>query len=745
MSNVDLLRALPTADPFFLLTTISIRSPLRLVARFARIATGSLRFFLLLLFLLGLPFAAVDLRAETILPPGFEQANPFVSARWRLVSGTPTVEELMALSVAELEKVGPPLRDGSPGVGQDPSFGYTKQSLVLVLKLDNRSGRSDFFLQTGLPRHEYTLLVSRQPDGQRLVREAGAAFPFEARPVPAMRATFDVWLPPGKSELRLIMRSRDTLAPVLRLMSPQAFYAAQNRDHLWHGALFGVLLIIGAYNFLIFFSTRERVYAYYTLLTLAACLYFSNISGYSFRFLWPQFPTWALHSAIHTVGLYVFALLLFARKFLGLSERLPVSNHSLHVLQWLAPVVSVLSWYLPFGPVASIMVVLVLMSLLLLLLSALRLVIQRAREAYFFVGAFFLFLAGAVTFALRAVGVLPLNFVTFHGVELGSVAELLLLSLALADRLRTLQDQVRARMMELQIAYRRMGESERRYRHLVEGTSDIIFSLNENLEIETLSSAFYKVVGLSSRDWIGRPFSDLLYVNTGERSIEHIVAAEKLRLLVEGQSVFFRAEWRTKRGEPRMLSVSMEPVALETEVVYFGRATSQGSDELLPFLVLETRRYLISNYFSIGELIGDSLSAGLEKYGGPEVAHQVRLGLREILVNAIEHGSLSITYEQKSAALEAGSYFDLLQERQNDPRYRDRMVSIDYALNSKRAYYRITDEGAGFDHRKMLARDIDEINATSAPHGRGLMLTRNYFDVVRYNERGNQVVLIRQL
>ncbi len=52
--------------------------------------------------------------------------------------------------------------------------------------------------------------------------------------------------------------------------------------------------------------------------------------------------------------------------------------------------------------------------------------------------------------------------------------------------------------------------SERRYRNLVEKSQDIIFTLSREGIITSLNPAFEKCTGWSSRDWLHRPFSDLL-------------------------------------------------------------------------------------------------------------------------------------------------------------------------------------------------------------------------------------------
>ncbi|MCH5690178.1 7TM-DISM domain-containing protein [Niabella sp. W65] len=51
--------------------------------------------------------------------------------------------------------------------------------------------------------------------------------------------------------------------------------------------------------------------------------------------------------------------------------------------------------------------------------------------------AWSIFLCSVIVFVLRNVGILPYNYLTFYALQIGSAAEAVLLSLALADRINT--------------------------------------------------------------------------------------------------------------------------------------------------------------------------------------------------------------------------------------------------------------------------------------------------------------------
>jgi anti-sigma regulatory factor (Ser/Thr protein kinase) len=117
----------------------------------------------------------------------------------------------------------------------------------------------------------------------------------------------------------------------------------------------------------------------------------------------------------------------------------------------------------------------------------------------------------------------------------------------------------------------------------------------------------------------------------------------------------------------------------------------------------------------------------------------LRLGLHELLINAIEHGNLGISYEDKSLALQNGvdSLRALYEERLQDPRIRARRVTVDFLYNGAVLQWVIIDEGNGFDFQK-LRDPFDEQNV-EAQHGRGVYLSRLQFDDFRFEGSGNTV------
>jgi CheY-like chemotaxis protein/anti-sigma regulatory factor (Ser/Thr protein kinase) len=118
----------------------------------------------------------------------------------------------------------------------------------------------------------------------------------------------------------------------------------------------------------------------------------------------------------------------------------------------------------------------------------------------------------------------------------------------------------------------------------------------------------------------------------------------------------------------------------------------------------------------------------------------VRIGIGEMVTNAVEHGNLGITAAEKEEALADGRFAGLLASRLAIPENAAKRVWIESRLADGEFRVTVRDEGTGFD---WWALADAEPGATLA--GRGVLLARVHFDEIRWNERGNEVTLVKRI
>lgn len=144
---------------------------------------------------------------------------------------------------------------------------------------------------------------------------------------------------------------------------------------------------------------------------------------------------------------------------------------------------------------------------------------------------------------------------------------------------------------------------------------------------------------------------------------------------------------------------------------------------------------------TIGE--GRSLATLLARaFPDPE---RVEIGLTELLVNAVEHGNLGITGDEKCALLERGELGIEIERRLAQPELSARRVRVTVWRTDETIVAAIADEGSGFDWHEWIDRDAPE-SLSLDPNGRGILIARALsFDRLDYNERGNVVTAAVEL
>lgn len=112
-------------------------------------------------------------------------------------------------------------------------------------------------------------------------------------------------------------------------------------------------------------------------------------------------------------------------------------------------------------------------------------------------------------------------------------------------------------------------------------------------------------------------------------------------------------------------------------------------------------------------------------------------GLWELLINAVEHGNLGISYAEKSSLLAAGQWQDEIKKRFHEPAHHDKHASVTVTVDANQVIYTVADQGLGFDPTPYF--EFEPGRATHA-HGRGIAMARRLsFTSIEYLGNGNRV------
>ncbi len=311
----------------------------------------------------------------------------------------------------------------------------------------------------------------------------------------------------------------------------------------------------------------------------------------------------------------------------------------------------------------------------------------------------------------------------------------------------TLNVELEDNLDELHRANAAISLSEERYRIIVDGTADIIFSMTTEGLIISANRAFLKYTRKSEEEISLMPFVHLVYEGQDEHGVMNHLVYEKIEeCIVSSKPVIFKAKLKSRiEGEPQEMQVRFEYVDIGERTEIIGKAIPVIEDALLEYFISERQTFEMGNYLTTAEELSHRLVRNVSKYMSSREITLLRIALREMIINAIEHGNLGITYEEKTAATMEDDYLTFVARRQQQPEYRNRRVGIEYLLKPDRVAYKISDDGEGFDHRYMVEVAHDDANKMEHAHGRGIMMAVNVFDEVTYNRKGNQVLLVKYL
>lgn len=294
----------------------------------------------------------------------------------------------------------------------------------------------------------------------------------------------------------------------------------------------------------------------------------------------------------------------------------------------------------------------------------------------------------------------------------------------------------------------RLERAEAKYRHLVDDSADLIFQMDEDGKILSMNKTSRFLLGFDPANLEGSTLYDLITdAGDGDPELNRSIARARVREFLESKAIIhFRTTLRkTDPGEVLDADVTLQKNLIQRKIEILGKISRPQEDIAQRFLEKEKGRYIIGNNVTHAEVLSQKLTERLSRYLPIPVLNAIRICFREVLINAIEHGNLGISFDEKTSAIENGDYMQFLLARQKDKAYANRRVYVDYLINENVLMFRVTDEGNGFDHRAFLDRTASDESFAMLEHGRGLLMTRNVFDSVVFNDKGNQVIMSKRI
>ncbi len=591
------------------------------------------------------------------------------------------------------------LRDFKAATKGPLNIGYSESTfwIKLPIKYMGKKTSTEWWYQLDLPLLDYSEFylmhgADNTPDSA-IKKSVTYDTPLNERDVNHVTQVYRFSL--NKNEqatIYLKIKSDFSIHLPLFIYAPQGFVDHVAVEELLYGGFIGAILIMVSYNLFMFFSVRESSFLFYILYMMSYLIFLmtERVHGLS---LFGEIPS-VFHKQNLSYYIWIswFFALLMARSFLETQKNQPGLDFVVKLFITIA-VLSILittSVSLAIGIQWAVFGTLVYAVLMAWLGYSVMMSGHSAARFYFI--AWILNFSGVAIYALTVTGYFPFNFATGNSPHIGIVCQLVLISFALGDRLKSAQRQA-------VLANQQSLMSMKRYRSLFNNAVEGIFQISLNRRFIDANPAMAKMLGYNSPKKMIKGVGDALSLcyplkNDFEKAIETIEqgneihemnarytgrngdecwATSTVRIIYDHKNNPLHLEGTfvdiTERIERQKVERESEQARLETEVA---EASAAAKSQFLANMSHEIRTPLTA-IIGYGEsLLDDSLSDE-ERHESSEVVVRSGKHLLQLINDILDHSKIDadkldteiMTVNLLSLLNEIKTYFDAKAAEKN--------------------------------------------------------------------------------
>jgi two-component system NtrC family sensor kinase len=328
-----------------------------------------------------------------------------------------------------------------PSTSDGPSFGFTSSAWWSRVTVQNTSRHiRDWILVFDYAPMQWLDVFVVTPDGRQQHIKGGQAVPYRQRAIPFHKHAFPLDLPPGSSATLYVRSySEGNHSVSLALHDTRHFMLTAQRDIAAISLYAGITLALLAYNLFIFLTLRERTFLYYVIFLTCNLGFQLSLFGLIQPLLLSDIAQASLRTIPAGTALTAISGGIFTMAFLRTRTHHPVLHRLLTAALVASAIGVILPWLTSYTSSMQYINVLMISYILLVLLTACLSLRRGNPVAGYYLMAWAILLLGAIVVVLRNVGILPLSAATDYAILWGSAAEGILLSVALAARMRTMK------------------------------------------------------------------------------------------------------------------------------------------------------------------------------------------------------------------------------------------------------------------------------------------------------------------
>jgi len=320
------------------------------------------------------------------------------------------------------------------------NFGYRNSPIWLKVTLVNKTDVHRWGVSIDNAAIDYIDMYLIDENGQLIdSAELGDMRSFTSRKIhtASQSASFDL-RPNEHSTLLIKVYGQSTLFLPVLLATERQLQVEQNVSMVFVAMLVGIMFALGLNNLYLYFTVRDKTYAYYCFYLVSLIGFALYTSGLGYQYFWRDMI--GLQNVITFVflGMLFHGALSFSQQYLRTKTNLPGAHQFINYFKFLAYLSIVISLVFSKSAAVSFLTVINLTFIVTVIYCGVQSARQRYTPAYFYLVSWFFLIFGLLTYNLTVKGVVEPNFFTTKAIAIGSAIEAILLSSALAFRMKKL-------------------------------------------------------------------------------------------------------------------------------------------------------------------------------------------------------------------------------------------------------------------------------------------------------------------
>jgi PAS domain-containing protein len=269
-----------------------------------------------------------------------------------------------------------------------------------------------------------------------------------------------------------------------------AFLIASQSSQFLYISFLSALLIMCAYNLCLFILIRDPSYLLYSLFIIMVIGVHSSLDGFAYQWLWPEQVAWHQVSALTFISLGLITTIFFTKSLLPIPRKGRI-RYGVNFLLWLSigsAIMTVVLSYRYAAMLNALSTIIVMGGVSVICIAMLK---HSPSIARFYTCAWSAYFIGIVLKSASKIGYLPYSPLTKYAGNIGAIVGVILISLALAER-------INSERKAKEFAQFESIENLQRFHELYENAIEAIFSFDLKGKLLSDNPEFLKLVGISN-------------------------------------------------------------------------------------------------------------------------------------------------------------------------------------------------------------------------------------------------------